>query len=214
MRLTRIPTFGLTALLIATLVTAPLNMANAEEKKVPERNEIEKQYTWAPETIFPNLDRWEAAFAEVEQDIPKLEAFKGKLGEGPETLLKFLKLRDEIGPRFEKIWVYASLRADEDTRVGKYQALQDRLRGLGVKYGQATAWVEPELTAIEWSTLEKWMKDNQELAVYRQRLQSAGQRGLAVSDHHRCRRQRGRVERLGLLHSHAEPRSARAQGRV
>ncbi|MBU0616502.1 MAG: oligoendopeptidase F [Planctomycetes bacterium] len=168
MKLARIHSLGLTVLLIATLVTAPLNMANAEEKKVPERSEIEKQYTWAPETIVPNLEAWEAAFAEVERDIPKLEAFKGKLGESPETLLKFLKLRDDIGPRFEQVWVYASLRADEDTRVGKYQALKDRLRGLGVKYGQATAWVEPEITSIEWDTLDQWMNDNEELAVYRQ----------------------------------------------
>ena len=164
----------LTVVIVATLLMTPLwggcrgEQKMIADKKVPERGEIEKQYTWAPETIVPDLDAWEAAFAEVENDIPKLEAFKGKLSESRETLLKFLKLRDDLGPRFEKVWVYASLRADEDTRIGKYQALKNRLQGLGVKYGQATAWVEPELTSIAWETLDQWMKSNQELAVYRQ----------------------------------------------
>jgi oligoendopeptidase F len=145
-------------------------MANAEEKKVPERSEIDAAYKWAPETIFPDLDAWEAEFARLEADIPKIEKFKGKLGDSPEVLLTLLKLHDEIGPRFESVWVYASLRADEDTRVGQYQALKDRLRGLGVKYGQATAWVDPEITSIEWDTLDEWMKGNKELAAYRQWL--------------------------------------------
>ena len=168
MKATRNHIHGLMTLVSALLIMVSTNMANAENQKVPERGEIEQQYTWAHETIFPDLDTWEAAFTELENAIPKLEAFKGKLGSSPETLLKFLKLQDEIGPRFGKVYVYASLRADEDTRVGKYQAMQGRLRGLGVKYGQATAWVDPELTAIDWDTLSKWMDQNEELGLYRQ----------------------------------------------
>lgn len=173
-RLHNLSRYRLTAPIVATLLIAPLwGGCHGEKKmiadrKVPERGEIDKQYTWAPGTIVPDLRAWEAEFAEVEQDVPKLAAFKGKLGESPETLLEFLKLRDDIGPRFEKIWVYASLRADEDTRVGKYQALKDRLQGLGVRYDQATAWVDPELTALPWETLDQWMKGSVELAVYRQ----------------------------------------------
>jgi len=168
MKLLRIHAYSLTALLMVTLVAGPLSAANGEEKKVPERSEIAKQYTWAPETIFPDLTAWEREFARVEKQIPELAAFQGKLGESPEALLGFLKLRDDIGPRFEKVWVYASLRADEDTRIGKYQALKERLRGLGTKYGEATAWVDPELTSIKWDTLDKWMTENDELAVHRQ----------------------------------------------
>jgi oligoendopeptidase F len=168
MKLPRIYAYGLTALLMVTLVVGPLSAANGEEKKVPERSEIATSYTWATETIFANLDEWEAAFARIEKDIPKLEAFKGRLGSSPETLLKFLELRDDIEPRFEKVWVYASLRSDEDKRVNEFQALEDRLRGLHQKYDRATAWADPELTSIPWNVLDTWMKADQRLAVYRQ----------------------------------------------
>jgi oligoendopeptidase F len=162
--------FGCGAVLAVVLVLNCVAPVEAEEKKVPERSEIETKYLWATETIYPTDQAWEADFATLEPEIEKLAAFEGKLGEGPETLLSFFKLRDEVSPRFEKAFVYASLRSDEDTRVSKYQGYLDRLRGLAVKFGQATAWVEPELTSIPWEKLDQWMKDNKDLALYRQSL--------------------------------------------
>jgi oligoendopeptidase F len=161
---------GLLSVLIVAVALLPVTVARAQERKVPERSEIDKKYLWATEAVYPSDEAWEADFKALEGDIPKLAAFKDKLGESPETLLKFFKLRDEISPRFEKNFVYASLRSDEDTRVNKYQGLEARLRGLAVKFGEATAWVEPELTAIPWETLDKWMKENKELGVYRHSL--------------------------------------------
>jgi oligoendopeptidase F len=166
----RVHKYGPITLMTTILMMTTMNTVNGDEKKVPERSEIEKKYTWATETIFPDINAWEKAFAQVDGDIPKFEAFKGKLGEKPETLLKFLQFQDEVGPRFEDVFVYASLRADEDTRVAQFQALEERLRGLGVKYGQATAWVDPELASIGWEKLDKWMKADKNLEVYRQHL--------------------------------------------
>lgn len=159
---------GLAALIIATLSVASAITANADQKKVPERGEIEKRHLWATETIFPNDAAREAEFARLEKKIDTLAAFRGTLDEGAEPLLKFLTVRDQIEPRLGKVIVYASLMFDQDTRVSKYQGMRDRVRGLAVKYGRVTAWVEPELTALEWETLEKWMKGNTDLAVYRQ----------------------------------------------
>ncbi|HPM22336.1 MAG TPA: oligoendopeptidase F [Phycisphaerae bacterium] len=159
-------------LFVAILILAPLSTTMADEKKVPERKEIDKKYLWATENIYPDDDAWEADFKALEAEIPKLAAYQGKLGESADTLLKFFKFRDDVSPRAEKTMVYAFLRGDEDTRDNKYQALQDRLRGLAVKFGEATAWVEPELTAIPWETLDKWMQANPDLNLYRHALEN------------------------------------------
>jgi len=156
----------------SVLAVAPaVQSVEAQEKKVPERSEIPKQYLWATETIYADEGQWEQDFAALEKDIEKLAAFKGKLGSSAGTLLEFFRLRDDIGPRFGKVFVYASLKSDEDTRVSKYQGMEDRVRSLAVRFGQATAWVDPELTAIPWDTLEKWMAENQDLALYRHALE-------------------------------------------
>jgi oligoendopeptidase F len=163
---------GLWYVLIAAVVLAPAAMVCAQEKKVPERREIEHKYLWATDAIYPTDEAWEAEFKSIQADLPKLVAFQGKLGESPDKLLAFFKLRDEVSPRFEKNFVYASLRSAEDTRVNKYQGLEDRLRGLAVDFGQALAWVDPELTAIPWEKLDKWLAANKELGIYRHALEN------------------------------------------
>jgi len=157
-----------TLLTVVTLLSTAMAMARAQEKRVPERSEIEKHYLWATETIYPDVAAWEQDFAAVEKLIDQLATLQGTLKSGPEALLKVLKLRDDTGARLEKVWVYASLLADQDTRESGPQGMKNRMQGLGVRFGQATAWLEPELTALDWETLEKWMSQNSELAVYRQ----------------------------------------------
>ncbi len=159
---------GIVVLILATLTGTSM----AQEKKVPERSEIEKKYTWATELIYPDDAAWEKEFVQLESEIPRLAEFRGKVSQSGESLLAFFKLRDEIGPRFEKNWVYASLMSDQDTRVGKYQGMEARLRGLAVKFGEATAWAEPEITSIAWATVEQWMAASKELAVYRHALEN------------------------------------------
>ena len=166
MRLLGRSTSALVITTITGLLLAPA-MTNADEKKVPERSDIDQQYRWATETIYTSDEAWEADFDRLEPKIEQLAAFRGTLADNANTLLAFLQLRDAISPVFEKIWVYASLKSDEDTRVTKYLGMQDRLRGMAVKWGQATAWVEPEISSIDQGTLDKWMDENKDLALYR-----------------------------------------------
>ncbi|MCK4343418.1 MAG: hypothetical protein KAY37_17025 [Phycisphaerae bacterium] len=162
--------YAAAVLLIVVVVLAPLGAADAEERKVPERSEIEQKYLWATETIYPNIEAWELDFASFDADLKKLAALKGTLNQGPEALLKVLRLSDEIGPRVGKAWAYAAHKADEDTSISKYQGLKDRMLGLFVKFQEVTAWVEPEITAIPWETIEEWMAQNEDLALYRHSL--------------------------------------------
>lgn len=142
--------------------------ADAQDQRVPERSEIESKYLWATETIYPDKAAWERELANLEAGIPAFAQLRGTLANGPEDLLAAMNLINALGPRLEKAWVYASLLADQDTRVGETQAMKDRMRNLGVKFSQASAWVEPELTQIPWSTLDTWMNENDELGLYRQ----------------------------------------------
>jgi len=156
--------------MIATLLLTTVNMANAEEKKVPERSEIDSTYLWATETIYRSINAWEQDFGVVEKKIQQLGKLQGTMKDGPDTLLNVLKLRDDTGALLEKTYVYASLLADQDTREDKPAAMRDRMQGLLKKYLDATSWMKPELAAIEWETLEDWMAGSKDLAIYRQYL--------------------------------------------
>ena len=119
-----------------------------DDTRVPERSEIEAKYRWATETIFPNKEAWEKEYAAVEKLTQELAEYKDTLKNGGENLLKVAQLRDDTEARLSKVYVYASLLADQDTRVGDTQAMRSRARSLAIGYNQATSWMEPELTSI------------------------------------------------------------------
>jgi len=153
----------------AALLFGSQAVSQAEEvKRVPERSEIEERYRWNLESTFASLADWEKEYGAVEQQVGRLGEQRGTLAQGGPQLLKVLKLRDDTAARLERVYVYAALLADQDTRVGENQALRQRARALAVKYGEATSWFEPELTSLPFETLEKWMAADRELAVYRQ----------------------------------------------
>ena len=137
-----------------------------ETQRVPERSEIDQQYLWATENIFPDREAWEQEFTALKPMIAQMGAFKGTLGQGPEQLLAALTLRDELEPRLVRVYVHASLLADQDTRVSEHQGMRNRVRSLFVEYSAATSWAEPELIAFGHDKLKAWMAQNEKLALY------------------------------------------------
>jgi len=158
--------------LALTLLLAAADLASAGEdgQRVRERSEIDTRYLWATENIFPDKQAWETEFAAVEKRIPEFAKFQGRLARSAGDLLAMLQFRDELEPRLVRVYVYTSLLSDQDTRVGETQAMKSRARSLYIKYGEATSWVMPELTAIPFETIQSWMRENRELALYRHHL--------------------------------------------
>ena len=143
-------------------------LQEAEAKKVPERGEIDKKYLWATETIYPDKAAWDKEFGELEKKMGEIEKFKGTLSKGPEQMLGVLAWRDEFEPRLERVQVYSSLLADEDTRKDEGQKMEGRVRTLIVKYSAQTSWLVPEISDIPLDTIKEWMGKNEKLAMYRQ----------------------------------------------
>ena len=88
--------------------------------RLPTRAEIPNEYKWRLEDLFPSDDAWEKAFAAVEETLPKISAFKGRLGQGSEQLLAALRLRDQMEEQLLRAYAYAQLRKDEDTTDSRY----------------------------------------------------------------------------------------------
>ena len=147
-------------------------VADAEQvaEEVPERSEIDTKYLWATENIFPDKAAWEAELHALEDGYKKVTELQGTLANGPAELLKAFKMRDQFEPRLDRVYVYAALLSDQDTRAGETQAMKDRIINFYTKYSQEMAWFDPELSAIPFETLESWMRENEDLALYRHYL--------------------------------------------
>jgi len=133
---------------------------------VPERTEIEQSYKWDLEDIYESDEEWQEAFAAVEERVPELEAYEGRVTESAETLLEVLALEEEIVREAAKVSTYAQLRSAEDTRNQEYQAMSARAQSLQADVSSATSYVEPELQELSADDVEAFVEQEPALAEY------------------------------------------------
>jgi len=102
------------------------------------RSDIPREYTWDLESIFSTNEDWEQTFQSLLHRIPELEALQGTLAQSGQALLNVLRKRDEVFEKLEGLFVYASMRKDEDTTNSKYQGMFDRAMQLLAQRGLPT----------------------------------------------------------------------------
>jgi oligoendopeptidase F len=145
-----------------TLLSVPRARATSEPL---DRADIEEKDQWDTTTIFADDAAWEAEFTALEADLPKIEAYRGRLAESPETLLEAIQTWENFIGRAEHLYLYAHLRNDQDTRVNLYQGMLSRIFSLWTRFGQQSAYMRPELLAIEEARMNELMADPK-LEVY------------------------------------------------
>ena len=134
------------------------------------RGDIPHEYTWDLESIFPGDGDWEDSYKTLQQRLPELEALKGTLAQSGQALLEVLQKRDELFEKLESLFVYASMRKDEDTTNSKYQGMYDRAMQLVVYASTVASYIEPEILALPETTLDRFVQETPGLDLYRQQL--------------------------------------------
>ncbi len=138
----------------------------AKNAKLPKRNEVEKQYTWAIEDLYATDAEWQKEFEQVKGLLPKVAEYQGRLAKSGEILLGFLKLSDDIGRLLERVYVYANQKYHEDTGNAVYQDLSNKANMLSVQVNSALSFATPEILTIPEETLLQFKKENEELKLY------------------------------------------------
>ncbi|MGI9061807.1 MAG: oligoendopeptidase F [Ktedonobacteraceae bacterium] len=137
---------------------------------IKSRDDIQQEYTWNLESIFPTNEDWERDFQALQLRLPELEALKGTLSQSGQAVWTLLQKRDEIYQALERLYVYASMRKDEDTTNSLYQGMADRAMQLYVRTLTIASFIEPEILALSPETVVQFMKETPELALYQQQL--------------------------------------------
>jgi oligoendopeptidase F len=150
-------------ILAATLVSA----AAAQTGAVPQRSEIDNRYKWHLEDIYPDTNSWNADFNRLQEQSEIFAQFEGKLGESADNLYQCLTLRDSLSNVLDRLYVYAHMKKDEDTRLAQYQELCDRVEALSSHFNESVSFIRPEVVAIPSATLENYLANNDKLKMYR-----------------------------------------------
>ena len=145
------------------------------ENRIPNRNELDKSVCWAVEDLFPSDEAWEQELAACQSLPGILQGYQGRLGESGQTLLSYLNAMEDASRRLSRLYLYTSMKSDEDTANPAYQALKGRCFGFLVQLSSAMAWEGPELIALEDETLARFFAEVPDLGKYRRYLDKARQ---------------------------------------
>ena len=88
------------------------------------RRHIDEKYQWDLRTVFATDEAWERELAAIASDLDEAKKCKGHLVESSQNLLSITEQYLDLSRRLEKVYVYASMKNDQDTTVAKYQEYQ------------------------------------------------------------------------------------------
>lgn len=138
-------------------------------KTYTSREEVPINEKWNLSDIYSDLSNWEEDYQLIRKLAEKLKTFDGKIVDG-NSLLQFLKQREELSFLFNKVYAYAMLKVDEDTRDTKAQVFLDRAKQLSVKVSSSTSFFMPYLLNLDEETLTGYISEDKELEYFKEDL--------------------------------------------
>jgi oligoendopeptidase F len=125
----------------------------------PTRADIPASDKWDLTHLFVDVSKWQEDFAWVQKTYPRLKEWKGKVGESAKSLADLLEFEKTIDLKLERLYHFASLQLAEDSANTEYLARIGQLQNLLTKIGEASAFVVPEIQAIDDERFAKFMAD-------------------------------------------------------
>jgi oligoendopeptidase F len=148
----------------AAMCVCALAMVSAQQR---DRSKVDDKYKWDLTHIYPTDDAWQKAKEKLSAETPKLREFKGKLGGSASTLADALELASTLSKELSRTYVYASMSSDTDTRVAKYQGMQQEMVQLGAALAAEAAYIEPEILKVPKETVQRFIESEPRLKPYK-----------------------------------------------
>ncbi|MDN5025301.1 oligoendopeptidase F [Streptococcus sp. SO4] len=134
---------------------------------VLQRNEINEKDTWDLSTIFETDQKWEEELALLTEDTKQAASLEGHLLDSAESLLDITERYLDLSRRLEKLYVYAHMKNDQDTRVAKYQEYYAKAMALYSQLDQVFSFYEPEFMAIIEDQYQNFLTEEPKLQPYK-----------------------------------------------
>ena len=148
---------------IVALMLAATAAATAQDRS---RTSIPDRFKWNLADIYPSEAAWRDAKDKLKPQMAAIAPFKGTLGTSPARLADALDTVNRIAKDVQRAFTYASLLADEDTRIAKHQGMQQEMQQIAADFGEQVAFLEPEILKIGKAKIDGWLAQEARLKTY------------------------------------------------
>jgi oligoendopeptidase F len=153
----------LAAMAVGAFGAASSVTGHAQER---DRSKIADRNKWNLSDLYPNQADWRAAKDSAAAEIPKLRAFKGRLSSSPATLADALEKVSALDKELSRLYAYAHMLADQDTRDSAHQGMKQEMVQLYSAFAAEGSYVEPEILRLPSSAIVKFPAAEPRLKVY------------------------------------------------
>ena len=122
------------------------------------RSEVEEKYKWDLTYIIKDEAELEALINEISDGVKKIKGYENKLA-NPTQLLAFFKEDESLSLKLNRVYTYVFLQKVVDLTDAKWLKYSNIADSLYSKYLEATAFVSPEICALDATLLMELAKD-------------------------------------------------------
>jgi oligoendopeptidase F len=133
-------------------------------------------YNWDLRDLYPDLDAWRAEKTRVAAEVPDVTAFTNRLSASPQTLADALDATSRLDKALARLYVYASMLSDEDTRLSEPQGMYQEMQQLYAEFSAQASYIEPEILRIGTETIEAYLLAEPRLTPYAVMLRDIARR--------------------------------------
>ena len=152
-------------LFLTAVALAALTLSVVAQER--DRAKIADKYKWNLADIYPTDAAWRAAKDKLAADLPQLRQYQGKLTSSAATLADALDKLNAFDKELSRLYVYASMLADQDTRDSGApgHAAGDGAARVDIR-PQTASFIEPEILKADKATIEQFMATEPRLKIY------------------------------------------------
>ena len=147
-----------------TLCIAFSLAAGAQQR---DRAKIPDALKWNLADIYASDAAWRGAKEAFAAEMPTLGRFKGRLTSSATAMADGLDRMFSLDKELSRLYVYASMEADQDTRDSQREGMRQEMTQLAANFGAQASFVEPEVLKAGKATIDKYLAAEPRLKVYR-----------------------------------------------
>lgn len=124
-----------------------------------DRSLIDEKYKWDLDKMYPEYTMIDEDIKYIQESTEKMEEYSGKLSDSKEIFYDAMLLMEDISRRLSKLYAYTHMKHHQDTRINENLAQATKTEMLSTELSKATAYVVPEIIAMDESILNEFLKD-------------------------------------------------------
>jgi oligoendopeptidase F len=154
--------------IVIAIVTAVLAFSQTQVlSQTRERSEVPHEHKWKLEDLYASDQAWNKAKQKLAGQFDEVTKYKGKLASSASDLLACMEFDSRVSREFGRLYSYASMKSDEDTRDSKYLGLKQEMQQLGTDYNSKAAFIISEIAKLDRSRVDEFMRQEPGLRIFR-----------------------------------------------